>query len=181
MGYAGDGAPYTLVSGLLTHAYLRSAGVVSLKDLCIKEGKLSWCLFLDVVCLCDDGSVSDAAWLAAVAALMQRKPEGGSLARCFCHIHLARAVRLPALSQLEETAALEASATDDGDETASNAEAAAASLPTIVDGPGTPLAIRGVPIATTVAVRLYLCRSRYVSLSICVHLSVPSGDGRWSL
>ncbi len=45
---------------------------MSLADLGIKAGKLSWCLYLDVVGLCDDGSVADAAWLAALAALRQR-------------------------------------------------------------------------------------------------------------
>ena len=33
------------------------------------EDKLCWVLYLDVVCLCDNGNVNDAVFLAATAAL----------------------------------------------------------------------------------------------------------------
>eukprot|EP00128_Syssomonas_multiformis_P010230 Colp12_sorted_trinity150504_noHs@26308 len=48
---------------------LTKSGMVDPKDLCISEGNLVWCLYVDVVCLSYDGNVQDACILAAVAAL----------------------------------------------------------------------------------------------------------------
>ncbi|XP_067040280.1 exosome complex component RRP43-like isoform X1 [Acropora muricata] len=42
---------------------------IDLKDLCIAEGKLCWVLYVDIVCLSYDGNITDAALIAAVAAL----------------------------------------------------------------------------------------------------------------
>ena len=39
------------------------------EQLCIRKGRVAWCLYLDVVCLNDDGNVWDAVLLAASAAL----------------------------------------------------------------------------------------------------------------
>ena len=55
---------------LLTPLFpLFSAGAVDLEGLCIEEGALVWVLYLDVVCLVDDGNVLDAATVAAFLAL----------------------------------------------------------------------------------------------------------------
>ena len=48
---------------------ITNSGLVSLTDLCIAEGKLSWVLHLDIVCLNHDGNILDAGAKAAVAAL----------------------------------------------------------------------------------------------------------------
>lgn len=46
-----------------------STDVTDLMELCIVPGKVVWCLYLDVVCINDDGNVLDAAVLAMTAAL----------------------------------------------------------------------------------------------------------------
>jgi exosome complex component RRP43 len=46
-----------------------SCGLVNLEDLCIVKGQCVWMLQVDVVCLCHDGNVTDAALVALVAAL----------------------------------------------------------------------------------------------------------------
>jgi exosome complex RNA-binding protein Rrp42 (RNase PH superfamily) len=46
-----------------------SCGLVNLSELCIASGQCVWMLQLDVVCLCHDGNVVDAALIALVAAL----------------------------------------------------------------------------------------------------------------
>jgi exosome complex component RRP43 len=38
-------------------------------DLCIKEGKLVWVLYIDLICLNNDGNVQDACCLAMISAL----------------------------------------------------------------------------------------------------------------
>lgn len=42
---------------------------LNLTDLCIAPGELCWVLYIDVVCLCADGCVQDAAVMAVSAAL----------------------------------------------------------------------------------------------------------------
>ena len=46
-----------------------SCQCIDLKSLCVAEEKLCWALYVDVVCLCDNGNVYDATYLAATAAL----------------------------------------------------------------------------------------------------------------
>lgn len=48
--------------------YFRS-GTLDLGSLCIVPDKLCWVLYLDVYCLNDDGNLTDASLLAAIAAL----------------------------------------------------------------------------------------------------------------
>lgn len=43
--------------------------MIQLDQLCIVERRSAWKVVVDVVCLNDDGSVFDGAFLAAVAAL----------------------------------------------------------------------------------------------------------------
>ena len=38
-------------------------------DLCIREGKLAWVLYIDMICLNNDGNVQDACCLAMISAL----------------------------------------------------------------------------------------------------------------
>ncbi|KAL9973051.1 hypothetical protein ACROYT_G019459 [Oculina patagonica] len=42
---------------------------INLEELCIVEGKLSWVLYVDIMCLSYDGNITDASLIAAVAAL----------------------------------------------------------------------------------------------------------------
>ncbi|RMX49758.1 hypothetical protein pdam_00019763 [Pocillopora damicornis] len=44
--------------------------IVNLEDLCIVEGKLSWVLYVDIMCLSYDGNITDACLIAAIAALL---------------------------------------------------------------------------------------------------------------
>lgn len=46
-----------------------SEDIIDLTELCIVSSKAAWCLYLDVVCINDDGNVFDAAILAMIAAL----------------------------------------------------------------------------------------------------------------
>jgi len=48
---------------------LMSSNFVTLQELCIAPGKAAWIAYLDIYCLDADGSLVDAALLAAVAAL----------------------------------------------------------------------------------------------------------------
>jgi exosome complex component RRP43 len=48
---------------------LAESKCISEADLCIKEGKLVWALYIDLVCLNNDGNVQDACCVAMVAAL----------------------------------------------------------------------------------------------------------------
>ncbi|XP_064482039.1 exosome complex component RRP43-like [Ornithodoros turicata] len=48
---------------------LNSSGCIDLERLCIVEGKLSWCLYVDLTCLDYDGNVAEACIMAATAAL----------------------------------------------------------------------------------------------------------------
>lgn len=50
-----------------------SSNVVSLEALLIEPSKAAFVVYLDVVCLNYDGSVLDAAVLACLGALQQRK------------------------------------------------------------------------------------------------------------
>ncbi|CAF0836328.1 unnamed protein product [Brachionus calyciflorus] len=43
------------------------------EDLCIKEGKLAWILYIDLICLNNDGNVQDACCLAMISALKNLK------------------------------------------------------------------------------------------------------------
>ena len=47
--------------------------MVDLSELCISEGKAVWVLYADIVCLTDDGNIFDAALLAFVSAMQNRK------------------------------------------------------------------------------------------------------------
>ena len=49
--------------------FLCSSKCVDVKALCVAKDKLCWVLYVDVVCLSDNGNVSDAVFLAASAAL----------------------------------------------------------------------------------------------------------------
>lgn len=48
---------------------LNDSDCIDLEKLCIVEGKLSWCLYMDLTCLDFDGNVAEACILAATAAL----------------------------------------------------------------------------------------------------------------
>lgn len=48
---------------------LTNSSSLDLEKLCIEEGKLAWCLNLDLTCLDYDGNVAEACVLAATAAL----------------------------------------------------------------------------------------------------------------
>ncbi|CAG8488398.1 2906_t:CDS:10 [Ambispora gerdemannii] len=48
---------------------LKSSSVISLKDLCIEEGKAVWVLYADIICINYDGNVFDASVIAIIAAL----------------------------------------------------------------------------------------------------------------
>uniref|UniRef100_A0A336LSU3 Ribosomal RNA-processing protein 43 n=1 Tax=Culicoides sonorensis TaxID=179676 RepID=A0A336LSU3_CULSO len=52
---------------------LLNSECLNLKDLCIVEEKMVWTLYCDIMCLNHDGSVVDAAVIAAVAALKSLK------------------------------------------------------------------------------------------------------------
>ena len=54
--------------------YTYSCKCVDLESLCVAREKLCWSLYVDVVCLCDDGNVYDAVFLAASAALKNSEP-----------------------------------------------------------------------------------------------------------
>ncbi|KAG9450946.1 hypothetical protein H6P81_010911 [Aristolochia fimbriata] len=56
-----------VISKQLTDAIL-SSGMINLKELSLICGKAAWMAYLDVYCLDSDGSLFDAALLAAVAA-----------------------------------------------------------------------------------------------------------------
>ena len=47
-----------------------SSGMINLKDLSLVSGKTAWMAYLDMYCLDADGSLFDAALLAAVATLL---------------------------------------------------------------------------------------------------------------
>lgn len=47
--------------------------ITDLMELCVVPGKVVWCLYVDVVCVNDDGNVLDAAVLAMSAALYNTK------------------------------------------------------------------------------------------------------------
>ena len=54
-----------------------------MKSLCVAEEKLCWSLYVDVVCLCDNGNVYDATYLAATAALKNSEhPKHNSCMSC---------------------------------------------------------------------------------------------------
>ena len=46
-----------------------SSGMFSLSNLCIESERAVWVVYVDVVCICDDGNLFDACLLAVVAAL----------------------------------------------------------------------------------------------------------------
>lgn len=52
---------------------LAESQCVDEKSLCIKEGKLVWALYIDLVCLNNDGNVQDACCLAMISALKSLK------------------------------------------------------------------------------------------------------------
>lgn len=52
---------------------LKNSNFINPNSLCIAEGKLSWCLFIEMVCLSYDGNVLDACVLALMAALRNTK------------------------------------------------------------------------------------------------------------
>ncbi|MEK6825095.1 MAG: exosome complex protein Rrp42 [Nanoarchaeota archaeon] len=53
----------------LVDRMIRESGMIDFKKLCIKEGEKVWTVFIDVYPINDDGSLLDAAGIAAVAAL----------------------------------------------------------------------------------------------------------------
>src|SRR3989344_3156166 len=48
---------------------IREAKAVDMKKLCIKVGEKAWFMTIDIITINDDGNLSDAAGLAALAAL----------------------------------------------------------------------------------------------------------------
>ena len=52
------------------------------KTLCVAEKALCWVLYVDAVCLCDNGNLHDACFLAATAALMNS--ENYTVCVCVC-------------------------------------------------------------------------------------------------
>ncbi|KAF5296261.1 hypothetical protein FQA39_LY12598 [Lamprigera yunnana] len=48
---------------------LMNSGCIDLKDLCIVQEKLVWCLYIDLICLDYDGCLIDACLLALLTAL----------------------------------------------------------------------------------------------------------------
>ncbi len=53
----------------LVDRMIRESGMIDFKKLCIKEGEKVWTLYVDIYPINDDGSLVDAAGIAAVAAL----------------------------------------------------------------------------------------------------------------
>ncbi|KAL5467327.1 hypothetical protein EMCRGX_G031540 [Ephydatia muelleri] len=53
----------------VTREWMPRSNCLNLFDLCIVSGELCWVLYVDVVCLCADGCVQDAAVMAMSAAL----------------------------------------------------------------------------------------------------------------
>jgi exosome complex component RRP43 len=47
--------------------------MVDLTDLCIETGKAVWCLYVDIICIADGGSVLDASVIALSSALKSGK------------------------------------------------------------------------------------------------------------
>lgn len=52
---------------------LTESKCINEQDLCIKEGKLVWILFIDLICLNNDGNIQDACCLAMISALKNLK------------------------------------------------------------------------------------------------------------
>ena len=52
---------------------LTESKCINENDLCIKEGKLVWVLYIDLICLNNDGNVQDACCLAMISALKSVK------------------------------------------------------------------------------------------------------------
>ncbi|MHC1582341.1 MAG: exosome complex protein Rrp42, partial [Candidatus Syntropharchaeia archaeon] len=49
---------------------VRESGAVDLEKLCIEEGEIVWIIFIDIHVLDDDGNLTDASSLGAIAALL---------------------------------------------------------------------------------------------------------------
>jgi exosome complex RNA-binding protein Rrp42 (RNase PH superfamily) len=62
---------YAPLSALITGILRRSLGA-DLAQLCVVEGRIVWAVYVEITCLEDDGTLEDAALLAAVAALRNR-------------------------------------------------------------------------------------------------------------
>ncbi len=52
---------------------INESGCLKEEDLCIREGKLVWVLYIDLICLNNDGNVQDTCCLAMIAALKTLK------------------------------------------------------------------------------------------------------------
>jgi len=50
-----------------------NSGMLNLEDLCIKEKKLCWVLYADIMCMSHDGNLLDAAMIALRAALQNTR------------------------------------------------------------------------------------------------------------
>lgn len=61
------------MTGRILADILANSDCVNLKDLCIAKDDLAWVLYCDIVCLDNDGCVLDAAFIALLAALKNRK------------------------------------------------------------------------------------------------------------
>lgn len=48
---------------------LQSSNCIDLRDLCIAPDRLAWVVYLDIICLNQDGNVFDACLAATIAAL----------------------------------------------------------------------------------------------------------------
>jgi exosome complex component RRP43 len=55
--------------GQLMQDILAESKCINEADLCIREGKLAWALYIDMICLNNDGNVQDACCMAMIAAL----------------------------------------------------------------------------------------------------------------
>lgn len=58
---------------VLMQDILTESKCIKEEDLCIKEGKLVWVLFIDIICLNNDGNVQDACCIAMISALKNLK------------------------------------------------------------------------------------------------------------
>ena len=59
--------------GQLMQDILAESKCLSESELCVKKGKLVWALYIDLICLNNDGNVQDACCLAMISALKTLK------------------------------------------------------------------------------------------------------------
>lgn len=52
---------------------ITNSEMIDLEDLCILEGKLVWCLYIDIICLNYDGNITDASITAFLGAIQNTR------------------------------------------------------------------------------------------------------------